>query len=87
MTDFIRELFDSDMSEVNRNYIPSAAAKSAKSKKESIYRELAARLDNETLRLFETYCDEHAVYATEEMFYAFYCGMKAAFKLFMGVLN
>ena len=87
MTDFIREFFDSDMSEVHQNYIPSSLATSAKLKQESIYRELAARLDKETLRLFEKYCDEHAVYATEEMFYSFYCGMKAAFKLFMGVLN
>ena len=87
MTDFIREFFDSDMSEVHQSYIPSSLATSAKLKQESIYRELAARLDKETLRLFEKYCDEHAVYATEEMFYSFYCGMKAAFKLFMGVLN
>lgn len=87
MTDFIREFFDSDMSEVHQSYIPSALAASAKSKKEDIYRELTARLDKDTLRLFEKYCDEHAVYAAEELFYAFYCGMKAAFKLFMGVLN
>ncbi|MDE5576914.1 MAG: hypothetical protein K2J11_05975 [Oscillospiraceae bacterium] len=87
MTDFIRELFDSDMSEVHRSYIPSALAASAKSKQKEVYRELTSRLDKETLRLFENYCDEHAVYATEELFYSFYCGMKAAFKLFMGILN
>ena len=87
MTDFIREFFDSDMSEVHQSYIPSSVAASAKSKQKEISQELTARLDKETLRLFEKYCDEHAVYATEELFYAFYCGMKAAFKLFMGVLN
>ncbi|MDE5993289.1 MAG: hypothetical protein K2G87_09605 [Oscillospiraceae bacterium] len=87
MTDFIRELFDSDMSEVHRSYIPSSIAASAKVKQREISKELTARLDKETLRLFESYCDEHAIYATEELFYSFYCGMKAAFKLFMGVLS
>lgn len=87
MTDFIRELYDSDMSEVHQSYIPSASAASAKLKQRDIYQKLSSRLDKESLNLLEKYFDEHAVYASEEMFYAFYCGMKAAFKLFMGVLN
>lgn len=87
MTDFIREFFDSDMSEAHQGYIPSALAAAAKQKERDAYKELTARLDKESLTLFEKYLDERAVYASEEMLYSFYCGMKAAFKLFMGVLN
>lgn len=87
MTDFIRKFFDSDMSEVHKSNIPSESAAAAKQKERDIYKKLTARLDKESLTLFEKYLDERAVCASEEMLYSFYCGMKSAFKLFMGVLN
>lgn len=87
MTDFIREFFDSDMSEVSRRHASSAAVSSALKKQEELSQKLRIYLGNENYALFEKYLETVLIIGSEEQFYSFYCGMKAAFKLFMGVLN
>lgn len=87
MTDFIREFFDSDMSEVNQYHARSSVVSSALQKQEELSQKLRICLGNENYPLFEKYLETVLVIDREEQFCAFYCGMKAAFKLFMGVLN
>ena len=87
MTDFIREFFDSDMSEINQHHVPSSTVSNALKKQEELSQKLRIYLGNENYSLFEKYLETVLIIGSEEQFYAFYCGMKAAFKLFMGVLN
>lgn len=86
MTDFIREFFDSDMSEINKRHVPTPAVADALKKQEELSRKLRLYLGNENYAIFEKYRENVLIINNDEQFYAFYCGMKAAFKLFMGVL-
>lgn len=87
MTDFIREFFDSDMSEVSLSHTPPPNVSDARRTQEELSQKLRLYLGNENYSLFEKYLETVLIIDSEEMFYAFYCGMKAAFKLFMGVMN
>ncbi|MCM1024143.1 MAG: hypothetical protein NC395_08815 [Prevotella sp.] len=86
MTEFIREFFDSDMSEISQRHVPSPAVSEALKKQEEISQKLRLYLGNENYAIFEKYRENNIIINSDEQFYAFYCGMKAAFKLFMGVL-
>ena len=87
MTDFIREFFDSEMSEVHQRHASPSVVSTAREKQEELSQKLRIYLGNENYPLFEKYLETVLIINSEEQFYAFYCGMKAAFKLFMGVLN
>ncbi len=87
MTSFIRELYDCEISEVNKKFKFSDIAEEAYAARGKLYKKLTEKLNKDALDLFEKYLDEDHTVRDEEIFHAYRCGMKDLLRLFISVFD
>lgn len=87
MTSFIREFYESEISEANKNYAFSDTANSALKSRDKTYRKIEAILREENAFLLEEFTDASDIVRDEEIFHAYRCGMKDLLRLFISVFD
>ena len=87
MNNFIRELYNSEICEVNRCHNLSMKGKAAANKQENIYNKLSSSLEKNDLNLLEEYIDAGFIIRSEELFHAYVSGMKDFIRFITSVLD
>lgn len=85
MTNFIRDLYESDISAMSKKFVYPDEIREAYNARERLYEKLMKNLDKDNLDLFEKYLGESRDVKDEELFHAYVSGMKDLLSLFMGV--
>lgn len=76
MNKFIREFYDSDLSETNKRFEFSAEGREANNAREKIYNEFKEILSKDDFKRFEEYIDESHIVNDEIIFRAYVSGMR-----------
>lgn len=87
MRDFIRELYESEISETSRVHRLSETGNRALNVQESICTKLENTLKDKDLELFEDYLNEGVIVRSEELFHAYVSGMKDLLRLLISVFD
>ncbi len=87
MTDFIRKLFESEISESYRPYtLPEKVQEKIKNR-DDISEKLKKRIGDENSELFEDYVSLCGYIQREDEYYAFSCGIKFIVRTLFGVFS
>lgn len=81
MRDFIRELYESEISETSRPHKLSKTGRHSLNVQENICTKLENTLKDNDLKLFENYLNEGVIVRSEELFYAYCSGMRDFIRL------
>lgn len=87
MRDFIRELYESEVSETSRPHKLSKNGNHAVIVQENICTKLENTLKDKDLELFEDYLNEGVIVRSEELFHAYVSGMKDLLRLLISVFD
>ncbi len=85
MTDFIRELFESEISGSCKPYTLPEKIREKIKKRDDIYEILKKRIGDENDKLFEEYIDLCSYIHREDEYFAFSCGIKFVIRMLSGV--
>lgn len=81
MRDFVRELYESEISETSRVHRLSETGNRSLNVQENICTKLKNTLKDKDLELFENYLNEGVIVRSEELFYAYCSGMRDFIRL------
>lgn len=87
MRDFIRELYESEISETSRPHKLSKTGRHSLNVQENICTKLENTLKDKDLELFEDYLNEGVIVRSEELFHAYVSGMKDLLRLLISVFD
>lgn len=87
MRDFIRELYESEISETSRPHKLSKTGRHSLNVQENICTKLENTLKDNDLELFQNYLNEGVIVRSEELFHAYVSGMKDLLRLLISVFD
>lgn len=87
MKNLIRNIYSSDLSELNDAYSVPPEIRRTLAKYECLEQKLCENLTDENAEIFAQYLSLSPEIENEASFHAFYCGMRFAAKLFTELLS
>lgn len=84
MNSFIRDLYDSELSEVNKKFEYTDEAKGALKDREKAYNKLTEKLCEKDIDLLEDYISAAHIIKDDEIFHAYVSGMKDLLRFAFG---